>query len=400
MEVKAVFKASRKCCDYKTCSLEPLGLKTGKYKRSGKFMTNITFMDRDPIALMREQAPYFMEFLDSIPSKYMIDDIAILFSAPWFEQLYKAGYTNLINNVLFMCKRGHSVPTMLDMLNRLCGPGKNLKQIFKCPKQVYVTLKEEADLKKWDAYRKLAKSGNISGDTISRLHGLNMNDKDIINFTQMLKEKWEGSFFFSYDTLVDYLGRLDLHEAIGTSEALQLILDTIRCGKIAGMKPRFRDSDSLMREHNVMARNARQARNEIVAKKMMSACKANSAYDYQEGVYMARAIRSLDDLKDEAMQQHNCVAGYASNIATGSSRIFVVRYTARPDESLVTVELSPDVSSIRQALLACNQRIRNKSLTDFIHRWHALCKKAHAQKKTVMEVAGKEKEIGMLAVTA
>ena len=62
-----------------------------------------------------------------------------------------------------------------------------------------------------------------------------------------------------------------------------------------------------------------------------------------------------------------------------------MRETAHPEKSLVTVELSPDLKTIRQKYLAYNQPIRNKSISDFLDRWHQHIKAAAAQseKKTV-----------------
>ena len=102
---------------------------------------------------------------------------------------------------------------------------------------------------------------------------------------------------------------------------------------------------------------------------MKNTCEKMKAYDYNEGIYFVRAIRDQDDLLDEANQQHNCVASYGSNIANGKSYIYVMREVARPDKSLITIELSPNGKTIRQKFLAYNQAIHNKSQSDFIERW-------------------------------
>ena len=85
----------------------------------------------------------------------------------------------------------------------------------------------------------------------------------------------------------------------------------------------------------------------------LKSCKETfSVPSYTEGVYFVRGIRSHDDLLDEANQQHNCVAAYGSRIANGSSYIYVLREVAKPDKSLITIELSPDGRNIRQKYLA------------------------------------------------
>ena len=125
---------------------------------------------------------------------------------------------------------------------------------------------------------------------------------------------------------------------------------------------------------------------------MQNNCEKMKKYDYTEGVYFVRGIRSHDDLLDEANQQHNCVAAYGSRIANGSSYIYVLREVAKPDKSLITIELSPDGRNIRQKYLeaeiwimavepspygrniiqkylAYNQPVRNRSQSEFIDRW-------------------------------
>ena len=186
-------------------------------------------------------------------------------------------------------------------------------------------------------------------DTLNSILGIRHNDKPV----------------FTVTTLVNYLNRLDMYEAISTQEALPLLNDYLHMCRSLNMPPRI-DGDSLKREHDIAARLTREQRNRIAEEEMRKHKEqeqreieeGNSKLaraEYHENIYFIRPITDYNDLLDEAIQQDNCVASYASRIARGESRIFTMRETAHPEKSLVTIELSPDCKTIRQKYLARNQ---------------------------------------------
>lgn len=48
---------------------------------------------------------------------------------------------------------------------------------------------------------------------------------------------------------------------------------------------------------------------------------------------------STQDIKDEAVQQNNCVASYIQNVLDGNCHILFMRRAETPEQSLVTVEV-------------------------------------------------------------
>lgn len=245
--------------------------------------------------------------------------------APQLEQLYKAGYKAFVDEVE-ACYRydycGRSNSSGLDYFNRLTQPGKNLKEIFKTNKVVYTTLKGYKDLRIWDMYRKLMKQRTISIETFEHIVNQGFTQKQLDKVYQILGRQYRGKTIFTFDSLNQYLDRLNMYEAIDKDEALQLLCDYLRMCMQLNMQPRI-DGDSLKREHDVTARILREKHDEIMAKKMNGACEHLKKYDYdKEGeIYFIRGIRDYDDLMDEAQQQHNCVAGYASQIISKRSYI-------------------------------------------------------------------------------
>ena len=232
-------------------------------------------------------------------------------------------------------------------------------------------MKDISDINLWNSCRKLNKKGLLDAESIRFLKEGNYAEKDILKIYSIVTKGDNGKFYFTVPSLIRYLRKVDMYEAIETSEALMLLEDYIRCCHALSVKPHF-DSDSLKREHDVMARNARtkieQDRKDRLNRKMQPACEELHKYDYKEDIFFVRAIDSFDDLLDEATQQANCVACYADSIAKRTSKIFVMRETAHPDKSLITIELSPN-DTLRQKYMSHNRPIRNKAHSDFIDRW-------------------------------
>lgn len=299
--------------------------------------------------------------------KFCMDEkcpVGTYLQAPQIEILVKAGY-DFPTNIYGSC---HLELSDYDCFNRLCKPGKNPKEIFKTSKIIYSTLKHETNLALWDTYRKLDKFGRITPDSVQQAYDQGFSDKDLASINSILNKSYKGKPVFTWDSLINYLGRLDTFEAIERTEAFMLLEDYLRMCSQLDIEPKI-DGDSLKREHDVVARTIRQKRNEILAKQMHDTCEAMKVYDYSEKIYSIRGIRDYDDLIDEACQQHNCVASYANRIANRQSLIYVMREVANPNRSLITVELTPDGKSIRQKYMAYNRPIHNKAQSEFLERW-------------------------------
>lgn len=303
------------------------------------------------------------------------------FAALWVEDKHEADVRCclLAPHIEILCKAGYSFAYLFTdytrmkeqdcvIFNRLCQRGSKPKDIFKTDKVVYSVLKYETNMAIWDGFRKLKKCAKIGADAIQQAYDNGYDQRDLECFNSILAKRYDGKPVFTWNSLMQYLVRLDTFEAIGRKEAFILLDDYLSMCSQLHMAPRI-DGDSLKREHDIAARNCRNRRNELIAAGMKNTCEKMKAYDYTEGIYFVRAIRDQDDLLDEANQQHNCVASYGSNIANGKSYIYVMREVARPDKSLITIELSPNGKTIRQKFLAYNQAIHNKSQSDFIERW-------------------------------
>lgn len=352
-----------------------------KFSWEGSKWRILTSLPSDGVIFMQTEHTRRHIFHDAMPYtfKYYQEgghdkfSLGLLMMCPQLELLDKAGY-KFVNQLSYY-------PQNIDInivtsFNRLIkfekNPGK-LQNIFKTTKEVCKILKEEKRLDIWNQLRKLEKFSKTSPDEIQVIYDSHYSDKDLNNIQNILKQQYHNKNVFTFTSLVNYLNRLDQYEAIGVGEALQLIKDYLESCRLLDMEPRI-DGDSLKREHDVAARLVREKRNEIEAKRMVEGCKKLQQYNYENDRYIIRGVRNYDDLLDEAKQQHNCVASYSSRIASGSSLIFVMRRKTVPDRSFVTIELSPDLSTVRQKYEAHNQPLRNKDASDFIDEWQRHCK--------------------------
>lgn len=324
--------------------------------------------DEELRAILKKVNPYAGEYLkdkpDLSPARFLL--------CPALEILYKAGYAfaeEVAQNKILPYNAGSRV-TMFDRLVRY--DGKNPREIFKTTKAVYRLLIDEPDLAVWDNLRKMVKKDpGISAGTLRLVMEENFSSNEIKLFYEILAKTSKGVPLFTIQSLLNYLGRLDTYEAIESGEALILLRDYLVLCRRIGMEPKV-DGDSLKREHDIASRIFRhmdngKKKNDFSMESFRKAAERNAAYDYEEDVFFARAIRDYDDLIEERNQQHNCVSCYAKDIAEGKTAIYVVRRKAMPDRSLVTAEIRD--GAIVQKYLKYNVKVRNRAVLGFLNRW-------------------------------
>lgn len=353
--VTASIAVTENTTGYRSATVD--SIKPGKATLPQKFIKDLFFiqMEGELHQIVLNKRPWIKDWLLEHPGW----SIRRYLAAPWLETLSKAGFGAIAD--------------------RFLNPFQYIDD-FKCSKTVYTVLKEERNLEVWDTIRRLDKKDQITSDSILIVYQMGFKPKELDTLNSILGIRHNDRPVFTVATLINYLNRLDMYEAISTQEALPLLNDYLHMCRSLNMPPRI-DGDSLKREHDIAARLTREQRNRIAEEKMRARkeqeqreiAEGNSKLaraEYHENIYFIRPIMDYNDLLDEAIQQDNCVASYADRIAAGQSRIFTMRETAHPGKSLVTIELSPDCKTIRQKYLARNQQIRNKSMTEFIERWH------------------------------
>ena len=95
---------------------------------------------------------------------------------------------------------------------------------------------------------------------------------------------------------------------------------------------------------------------------------------YNDNIYMIRPVRSIEDMKNEAKQQNNCVyKNYSDKYAFGETDIYFMRKIKNPKKSLVTVEVNN--GTIRQKYQKNNQAVTEEQ-NKFLKQWEQKILKA------------------------
>ena len=209
-----------------------------KWKSGCKMHHNACFLQTEPEleVLVKQTNKYAYDFC-----KANACDFTSILMAPQLEVLHKAGYafaSRYFNVRGFHPLRGDA-KALVECFNRLCKPGNNPKEIFKTSKAVCSTLKNEANIRIWDSLRKMDKFGRIKQDAIQQVYDMGFNDKDLKNLNEVLNKTYDGKPVFTFNTLVNYLNRLDMYEAIDRQEAFMLLKDYLSMCNQINQKPKL-----------------------------------------------------------------------------------------------------------------------------------------------------------------
>lgn len=90
-------------------------------------------------------------------------------------------------------------------------------------------------------------------------------------------------------------------------------------------------------------------------------------YEYQYKGYKFFYPNSTQEIKDEAVQQNNCVASYIKRVLEGKCHILFLRKADKPNESLVTIEVVNN--KIVQARGKYNRNI-SEAEREVVDRWN------------------------------
>lgn len=91
--------------------------------------------------------------------------------------------------------------------------------------------------------------------------------------------------------------------------------------------------------HKIACRNYSRLKKEFEEEKFRS--RINKNYECCFGEYIFVYPNSTQDIKDEAVQQNNCVASYIENVINGTCHILFLRKRNQKYKSLVTIEIDP-----------------------------------------------------------
>ena len=123
--------------------------------------------------------------------------------------------------------------------------------------------------------------------------------------------------------------------------------------------------------HRIASRNYERLKTTIDETKFQA--RRDPSLECKIGQFVFVYPKTSQDIKDEAVQQNNCVASYIDKVIDGCCHILFMRYAECPDQSLVTIEVrgnkivqalqrynQPMTEEQRRAVDAWNKRYENK----------------------------------------
>lgn len=288
---------------------------------------------------------------------------------PQIEKLFKAGFEVMVSRWV----REPSV-----MYARSFKNGNNLNEITKLPKFAWQRLKDEgiSNIGMWNELRVWIQKDNLSKDQLDTILNLGITETQIIKaIRSVLSYEYNGKKLYTLDSLLNYLERVDMYQAIRTTDALMILRDYIKMAIDCNIEP-ITNSNSLKREHDVVMRNyqilMREKRQEFQDKLgdlFQERGQKISEYEYSNRGLVVIAPKTIDDLLQEGSHNHNCVGSYVERFAKGQSNIFFIRKEETLEDSYITIEVNGDFTIVRQAFYSSNREITNLNDLKFIEEW-------------------------------
>lgn len=141
---------------------------------------------------------------------------------PQIEKMFKSGLDRFVTEW---------IRSTSDLFPRNFKNGNNLNEITKLPKFAWQLLKDEGitDINKWNEFRVWVQKENLSKEQLETILNLNIRDTATIKAIRgILNSEYEGKRLYTLDTLLNYLSRVDMYQAIKTEEAILILRDYIK----------------------------------------------------------------------------------------------------------------------------------------------------------------------------
>lgn len=312
---------------------------------------------------------------------------------PQIEKMVKSDFDNMVNNWIHDCNN-------LQLYPRSFKNGNNMNEITKLPKFAWQLLKDEGltkDIAKWNEFRVWVQKDNLSKEQLETILNLKIRDMQTIKaIRNILNTEYNGKKLYTLDSLLNYLSRVDMYQAIRTEEAIIILRDYIKMALECNIEP-ITNSNSLKREHDVVCRNYQlvlQAKREEFQASLGSIFKERSEelskYEYKDDNLQVIVPKDIEDLMKEGRNNNNCVGSYVESFAKKRSNIFFIRKNEEPEKSYITIEVNNDFSGVRQAYYGSNREITKNDDLNFISKWVDYIKDVYTKTKTSLNL---EKDI-------
>ena len=284
-----------------------------------------------------------------------------------FEQIFSAGIEDIVNS-----KFSYSISDIPKGLIRLCQEHKivlsnDFLRYYKTNPDAYLLAYnlEYISLNENDVYTILAHQHNIKEYYGERTWDYRW--KPVSTFNELINE-----YGYTAKTLLNYIDYLKTFEAL---ESMDFIMREINdyVSMMKKISPKFdKYPRHFLTTHKIATRNYNRLKEKFIEEDFQK--RIDKDMEKTFGDYRFIYPKSTQEIKDEAVQQNNCVASYIQSVIDGNCHILFLRKKDSLDKSLVTVEVSR--GKIVQALQRFNNPLTEEQ-QEVVNKWNAWYAKKH-----------------------
>ena len=192
-----------------------------------------------------------------------------------------------------------------------------------------------------------------------------------------------STYGYTFKGVLNYIDYLVTYEALyNQEEAIREIYDYAKmASRISNKYDKY--PRNFLTTFRITTRNYNRLKetfDEQDFKKIKDHNYKNMEWEY--GNYVFLYPENTQAIKDEAVQQSNCVASYINRVLKGDCHILFMRDKNNKDKSLVIVEVSNHNNKIVQALQSYNRPL-NDSQREAVEKWNDHYKRTLERKENV-----------------
>ena len=277
----------------------------------------------------------FLKFVQS-RAEFPISNIGTILSRvpryARYEQLFSAGIDDIIGNNF-----SHAINDIPKAIIKLC---------------------KEHKIKLSDRFLDYYKVNPDAYQLAYKMEYVSLTDENIyVILCSELKRRSEiqpGGYYINYDylskfnvlineygytakALLKYIDYLKTYEAIEDMEYIMRELHDY-CNMMHKISPKFdKYPRHFLTTHKIAARNYNRLKEQFDEEEFQKRIKPEMERTFGEFVFIYP--KSTNEIKDEAVQQNNCVASYIKRVLDDECDILFLRHKDAPETSLVTVEV-------------------------------------------------------------
>ena len=142
---------------------------------------------------------------------------------------------------------------------------------------------------------------------------------------------------YKHQSLLTYMDNLITYEALdGVFHTLDELKDYVHM--MSRISPKYEKyPKNFLTTHKIACRNYNRLKEQFIEEDFQK--QIDKKLEYVYGDYTFIYPQSTQDIKDEAVQQNNCVASYIKRVIDGECHILFMRQKDSRDKSLVTIEV-------------------------------------------------------------